>query len=111
MSPDAPSICRLYLDFMKRADNLMLAAVRDLPEPVLNRAQGVSFDSLAGTVIHIYQAESIWHRRVSGEPSLQLSEIENPTLAELKSLWPLLHENWRRRAAEMDANTWFQSIL
>ena len=111
MLPDAPSICRLHLDFMKWADDRMLTAVRALPEPVLNRAEGISFDSLAGTVVHLYQAELIWYRRVSGEPSLQLAEIGTPALAELESLWPRLHENWRRWAAEMDANGWFQSIL
>ena len=111
MLPDAPSICRLHLDFMKWADDRTLTAVRGLPEPVLNRSEGVSFDSLAGTVVHIYQAQLIWYRRVTGEPSLQLSEIETPTLAGLESLWPQLHEKWRRWAAEMDANTWFQSIL
>ena len=111
MLPDAPSICRIHLDFMKWADERMLEAVRGLPPEVLHSQEGISFDSLAGTVAHIYRAERVWYRRVHGEPSLQISEVETPSLAELETLWPQLHEDWRRWSVEMDASVWFQSIL
>src|SRR5947207_1306386 len=83
MLPDAPSICRLQLDFMKWADEKMLSLVQSLDPEVCNRNQGVSFESLAGTVQHIYRGERIWYRRVSGEASVQLSEIESPSLQEM----------------------------
>ena len=111
MLPDAPSICRLHLDFMKWADEKMFSLVQTLSPEVCNQPNGVSFESLAGTVQHIYRGERIWYRRVAGEASVQLSDVETPTLDEIAGLWPQLHEDWRRWAAELDANQWFQSIL
>ena len=111
MLPDAPSICRLHLDFMKWADDRMFTLVRGLDQEMLNRNEGVSFGSLAGTVQHIYRAERVWYRRVHGEPSVQIGAVESPSIEELAQLWPRLHEEWRRWALELDSNGWYQSIL
>src|SRR5258708_39564587 len=111
MVPDAASICRLQLDFMKWADERMFSLVRMLDPEVCSRNVGVSFESLAGTVEHIYRAERIWYRRVNGEPTLPFDVIESPSLQELSGLWPQLHEEWRRWAAGLDANDWYRSVF
>lgn len=111
MLPDAPSICRLHLDFMKWADELMLQMVRGVDPAVLERKAGVSFESILGTVQHIYRGERLWYLRLTGEPTLPLAAIETPSLAELSELWPPHHEQWRHWAAELNADGWYRSIL
>lgn len=111
MLPDAPSVCRLHLDFMKWADGQMLEMVQHLDSSVLEREEGVSFGSISGTVQHIYKAERLWYQRVTGEPVLHIGAVETPTLAELAELWPSHHEQWRHWAAELESNAWFNSIL
>jgi uncharacterized damage-inducible protein DinB len=111
MLPDAPSICRLHLDFMKWADGLMLQMVRGVDPAVVERKEGVSFESILGTVQHIYRGERVWYRRVTGEPTLPISDIETPSLEELTERWPVHHDEWRHWAAELNHDAWFKSIL
>jgi len=111
MLPDAPSICRLHLDFMKWADNLMLQMVHKVDAPVVKRNEGVSFQSILGTVQHIYRGERLWYRRVTEDPTMQMAAIETPSLNDLMDLWPRHHDEWRHWAAELNQDGWFRSIL
>jgi len=106
MLPDAPAICRSHLDFMKWADEKILAAVTPVAADHLTRPAGVSFTNLLGTVQHIYQGEKIWIRRVKGEPDVKLAEIEAPSIEELQTVWPALHAAWREWALNLDADGW-----
>ena len=111
MLPDAPAICRIHLDFMRWADQKLLNAVRAIDPVVASHAAGVSFESMTGTVQHIYRAERVWFRRVNGEPNCQITEVETPSLEELAELWPQLLEGWRVWGAELNTDGWFRSIL
>jgi uncharacterized damage-inducible protein DinB len=110
MLPDAPSICRLHLDFMKWADNLVMQMARSVDPATLERDCGVSFGSILGTVQHIYRAERVWYRRVNGEHALQIAAVAPPTLDELRAIWPEHHEEWRRWAAELNSDGWFRGF-
>jgi uncharacterized damage-inducible protein DinB len=51
---------------------------------------------------HIYAAEEVWLRRLTGEESFQLAEVVKPAgMKELAEVWPALHQRWTDFAASV----------
>jgi len=95
MAPDLVSLCRLQLDFMRWADELMLAAVAsNMPDQI-------------GTLQHIYLAEKVWLARIRGQKDIVITDLEAPPdLAALQEAWPLMHRSWLDWASVLhDAET------
>jgi uncharacterized damage-inducible protein DinB len=90
MTPDLAATCRQHLDFMKWADERLLAAVAEhLPTQ---------------TVIlqHIYLAEAVWFGRVQGQENLVIGDLKAPSdIAALQEAWPQMHRDWLAWAAAL----------
>jgi uncharacterized damage-inducible protein DinB len=76
-------VCRQHLDYMKWADDVLLAAVAEhAPERI-------------GILQHIYLGELFWLRRVQGAPHVPFTSLDPPAdLGELQKVWPGLHRDW-----------------
>jgi uncharacterized damage-inducible protein DinB len=95
MQPDIGPVCQLHLEFMKWADDTMLAALSQVPPDELGQDRGNSFKSLFDTLSHVYRAELIWLKRVQGQPDAKLADVDSPAdLNALGQAWPELHRTW-----------------
>jgi uncharacterized damage-inducible protein DinB len=75
MPIDYGPVCCEHLEFMQWADNIMLSALSNLPEDKLLHDRGNSFSSLFDTLRHIYLAELLWLKKVTGEPGAMLADL------------------------------------
>ncbi len=67
MQSDIGSVCRTNLEFMKWADEIMLAALLKVPAERVSADTGSSFKSMLDTLNHVYLAELVWFKRIQGE--------------------------------------------
>ncbi len=67
MQSDIGSVCRTNLEFMKWADEIMLAALLKVPTDRASADTGSSFKSMLDTLNHVYLAELVWFKRIQGE--------------------------------------------
>ncbi len=100
MQSDIGSVCRTNLEFMKWADEIMLAALLKVPAERASADTGSSFKSMLDTLNHVYLAELVWFKRIQGE-NTKLAELEVPAdAAALAQAWADLHKNWLDWAPE-----------
>jgi uncharacterized damage-inducible protein DinB len=95
MQLNAGALCQLQLEFMKWADDIMFAAISEVPPGQLDHDFGSSFKSLFGTLNHVYLAELVWLKRIQGNPGTKIADLEAPAdLSALGQAWPELHRAW-----------------
>jgi uncharacterized damage-inducible protein DinB len=95
MQPDIGPVCQLHIEFMKWADDTMLAALYEGPTGEVTHDRGSSFKSLFHTLNHVYLAELVWLRRVQGQRDAKLADLESPAdLSALGQAWPEVHQAW-----------------
>jgi uncharacterized damage-inducible protein DinB len=95
MQSDTGPLCQLQLQFMKWADDIMLAALSQVPEDQASHDLGSSFKSLFGTLSHVYRGELIWLKRVQGDRDATITGVDSPAdLSTLGQAWPALHQAW-----------------
>jgi uncharacterized damage-inducible protein DinB len=95
MQPDIGPVCRLHLEFMKWADETMLAALTQVPPDQVGHDLGSSFKSLFGTLNHVYLGELVWIKRVQGNKNARIADLDSPAdLSVLGEAWPELHRAW-----------------
>lgn len=106
MKSDIGSVCRTNLEFMKWADEIMLAALLNVPSDRVTAATGSSFKSMLDTLSHVYLAELVWFKRIHGEPK-RLAELESPPdPSALAKASADLHKSWLDWAASMGPEDW-----
>ena len=94
MESDIGSVCRTNLEFMKWADEIMLAALLQVPSDRAAADTGSSFKSMLDTLNHVYRAELVWFKRIQGEHK-RLADLESPADASaLRKAWADLHKSW-----------------
>lgn len=102
MQSDIGSVCRTNLEFMKWADEIMLAALLKVPSDRVNANTGSSFRTMLDTLNHVYLAELVWFKRIQGEHK-RLAELESPADATaLAQAWTDMHKSWLDWAASME---------
>jgi uncharacterized damage-inducible protein DinB len=83
-----PMLGASHLQFHRWATKRIVEAARPLPADELHKDHGVSFKSIFGTLVHIYQADSAWMGRIHGNPESQTSTYPSkPDLDGLASDW------------------------
>jgi uncharacterized damage-inducible protein DinB len=88
---------RELLLYMVWADRLTLGALRGVPPDHLNRAAGVSFGSLQGTLVHTLSTQRRWLARFAGlAESPPLATADFPDLI----TWIMA---WEESASEVEA--------
>jgi len=70
------------------ANDLLLDAVKALPDEAVLRDLGTSHQSLLGTLVHVVAAEELWLSRWKGAPRSKLTGLEEiPGLGALLAWW------------------------
>jgi uncharacterized damage-inducible protein DinB len=111
MPAEIGPVCQSHLEFMRWADNTLLAALKEVPGDRVGHDLGSSFKSLFGTLNHVYLAELIWLRRVRGEPAARMADLPHPAdLEELAQVWPGLHQTWIDWARSLSTEGWNQTL-
>ena len=105
-------VCQSHLEFMRWADEIYLRALSELPHGEANKDQGSSFQSMLGTLGHIYKGEVIWFKRVKLDPWAKLADIEVPEhIGMLEQVWAGLHDAWIEWAASVSAGEGWPEIV
>jgi uncharacterized damage-inducible protein DinB len=74
------------------ASRKILAAVEALPLEQRCCGNGISHQSIEGTVNHIFLADRLWLRRTTGAEASGFGEI---TFDELRTAWPEVLDQWQ----------------
>jgi uncharacterized damage-inducible protein DinB len=112
MQPDIGPVCQLNLEFMKWADETMLAALSQAPPDQVGQDRGSSFKSLFETLNHIYRGELIWLIRVQGQPDAKLSDVDSPPdLSALGQRWSAVHQGWIDWARGLSQEDWSKPLI
>lgn len=84
---------RTLIQYTGWASRKVLAAAQQLPEDQRHQATGISHESIAGTLSHIYWADRAWFERVA-TPGSALPSPAAWTDAE--QAWPDLLKRWEQ---------------
>ena len=79
------------------ASDLLLDAVKALPEEAIRRDLGTSHQSLLGTMVHVVAAEELWLSRWKGAPRSKLTGLDQIASLDALRAW------WSKVRAERDA--------
>jgi len=104
---DFGPVCREHLEFMQWADDTTLSAFSAASPATLTEKRDSSFSSLFDTLNHIYLAELIWLRKVTGHPNVTLADLPAPAdITALTAAWPAVHQEWMDFARPLSSNDW-----
>ena len=78
-------------DYDEWATTMLLDAVAQLTPDDIHRDLRASFQSLHGTLVHLYGAQVIWLSRWRGKSTSLTKPEEVPTLADLRNRWRELY--------------------
>jgi uncharacterized damage-inducible protein DinB len=82
-------------DYDEWATTTLLDAVAQLGTDEIHKDLGTSFQSLHGTLVHLYGAQLIWLSRWKGSPTGLTKTEEISTLADLRTRWRELYQDMR----------------
>lgn len=88
-------VVQLQLDYAMWASARLVAALGELSEEELNRDFGTADRSVMGTLVHVFTADRIWLRRVTGADQQPAIEDKDRTLRALREEWPLVLYDWK----------------
>ncbi len=112
METDYGPVCRQHLEFMKWADDTILAALQQIPHDKLTYDHRNSFNSLLDTLNHVYLGELVWLQRVEGNRNAQLSNLESPaTIDALTKAWPEVHHRWLAWSRPFSSGDWLKNLI
>ena len=107
MQSDIGSVCTTHLEFMKWADESVLAALFPLSPSQYNHDAGSSFKSMLGTLNHVYLAERVWLKRLHGSTDARIADLPVPEdINALNTEWLKLHRMWLDWAGSLTAEEW-----
>jgi uncharacterized damage-inducible protein DinB len=100
-----------YVRYTRWATLTTLDACAMLDEDELRRDLHSSYGSIWGTLVHIYQADSVWWNRFQGNPTSALSAHEPGTgIAELRERWNRVLADFGEWAESRNDQDWFQEF-
>jgi uncharacterized damage-inducible protein DinB len=82
-------------DYDEWATTTLLDAVAQLRTDEIHKDLGTSFQSLHGTLVHLYGAQLVWLSRWKGSSTGLTKPEEIPTLADLRTRWHELYQEIR----------------
>ena len=82
---------RMHIRYSGWASRMLLDAARAIPPEDRARENGISHGSLERTLVHIFEADTIWYIR-SVDPSEPL--LRDADFGTLEARWPALQRKW-----------------
>jgi uncharacterized damage-inducible protein DinB len=91
MSVNRGLVQRLF-NYLKWADEMMLAASQTVSDDEYYRARGFSHGSIHGLMVHGMSAQAVWLRRWQGDGEAVIEgEAQYPTRHDVSERWPEVH--------------------
>ncbi len=101
----------LQVRFSAWASRRVLESVAPLSSEELHRDLGNSYGGVHGTLVHIFQGDSIWFDRVQGVAHTSLSAYApDPDFAEFSRSWLAVLDRWVSWAEGLDAAGWDRPV-
>jgi uncharacterized damage-inducible protein DinB len=82
---------RTLIRYSGWASRKVLAAALELTMEELERPNGISHGSIAGTLAHIYLADRVWQERMTASDR---PLVWDASLAEAEAAWPGIQQAW-----------------
>jgi len=82
---------RFHIRYSGWASGKVMDAAKALSPDDLTRSNGISHESIAGTLTHIYFADRIWYSRLVDPGVTVLKQADFPAL---QTLWPEIQQKW-----------------
>ena len=99
-------VLRTHLNYTAWASRQLVEAANRLSPAELTKDFGSSFQSVLGTLVHVFAADRAWLGRIHGNPPARFLDPERDMhLAVLQNEWPPLHEGWKQWAAPLTQDT------
>jgi uncharacterized damage-inducible protein DinB len=96
-----------HLRYHQWATGRVLEETVPLPADQLVKTLGGSFGSVYGTLVHMYQADRIWHDRLKGLPTGPLADYEAPGCTyDLQNAWTAMLAQMMTWAEGLAENDW-----
>ena len=87
---------RTHLHYSAWASAQLVEAASKLTEEELTRDFATADRSVLGTLVHVYAADRVWLRRITGEPPAQFLDPEKDMrLDVLQNVWPTIYDGWQ----------------
>jgi uncharacterized damage-inducible protein DinB len=107
-----PNEARTLIRYSGWASRKVLAAALQLTMEELERSNGISHGSIAGTLAHIYLADRVWEERMTGSNK---PLVWDASLAEAADAWPSVQQAWEAWAdaatdTELERRVKYRSI-
>jgi uncharacterized damage-inducible protein DinB len=101
----------LQVRFTAWASRRVLESVAPLSSEELHRDLGNSYGGIHGTLVHIFQADSIWFDRVQGVAGTSLAAYTpDPDFAGFSQSWLAVLDRWVAWAEGLDAAGWNRPV-
>ena len=105
------SVVTIHLRYHQWATGRVLDETVPLPSEQLVKPLGGSFGSVYGTLVHMYQADRIWHDRLGGRVSGQLADYEAPGCTyDLQKAWMDMLGEIAAWADGLSENDWLREM-
>jgi len=96
-----------HLRFSAWATRRVLESAAPLPSEELHRNLGSSFGSMWGTMVHIFQADSVWWDRLMGKPTTSIDRYQPlPELGDFSKQWLAVHDTYVSWGEKLDPAGW-----
>jgi uncharacterized damage-inducible protein DinB len=99
-----------HLSYHRWAVEKILSAIAPLSPEELLANHKTSFETIQGTLVHIYQADAVWFDRLNGEGKIQLGQIPAPGKIQLlKEQWEELLDNFVEWGEKLPDEEWLKT--
>lgn len=99
-----------HLRYHRWAFNRYFEVLDQLPEEKLLADHGTSFGSIYRTLLHVYQADSIWWSRLAGSSVKQVEASIPPGIVSLKEHWFRLLDDLAIWAGGLSEDGWLTPV-
>jgi uncharacterized damage-inducible protein DinB len=107
-----PEYLTYLFSYNQWANNRVLNDVSELSDQYLKKAQGHSWGSVRGMLVHMMGAEWIWLRRLRGQsPKALLSPSEFSAVDSIRTRWSMISGNILGFIREQDEKSLMRAIL
>src|SRR5580704_15075842 len=99
----------LHLRYHRWASRELLRAVESLSPEVLTLERKAAFGNIHRTLLHIYQADSVWWLRLAGKPAVLPKQDANVRSADFAAPWSELLDQYVAWADALQPQGWEQT--
>ncbi len=104
-------VLRNHLNYTDWASRRLVEAASALDPQELTKDFGSAYNSVLGTLVHVYASDRAWLGRIEGNPpAVYMDPEKDMHLAVLKNDWPALMERWKQWGAQLTEDSILKGV-